>query len=71
MKTKAKKELHIKTIPELKARFSELKNEIFQLKMDKAGKKLKNLRTIFERRKEIARILTILEEKKLEATFEK
>ncbi|MFH1832658.1 MAG: 50S ribosomal protein L29 [Candidatus Levyibacteriota bacterium] len=71
MKTKAKKELHTKTIPELKARFLELKNELFQLKLDKFQKKLKNLRSVFEKRKEVARILTILEEKKLEVSLKK
>ena len=71
MKTKAKKELQAKTIPELEARFLEAKNEIFQLKMEKAQKKLKNLRSIFEKKKEIARILTILGEKNLEASLKK
>lgn len=63
MKTKTRKELHTKTVPELKAGLLEAKNELFSLNLEKAQKKLKNLRAIYEKRKEIARILTILKEK--------
>lgn len=63
MKAKEKKELHQKTAEELKIALKETRAELFLQKMEKAQKKLKNLRSIFEKRKKIARILTILKEK--------
>lgn len=66
MKTKEKKELREKTIPELKTALREAREEIFSLKLQKAQKKLKNVRLLFEKRKDIARIQTILREKELE-----
>lgn len=60
MKAKAKKELHEKTMPELKTALKEAQDELFSLKIQKAQKKLKNVRLLFEKRKDIARILTIL-----------
>lgn len=66
MKIKAKKELHEKIIPELKTALREAHEEIFSLKLQKAQKKLKNVRMLFEKRKDIARIQTILREKELE-----
>lgn len=69
MKTKTKKELHVKTASELKTALKEAKEELFSLRLQKTQKKLKNLRSIFEKRKDIAKILTILKEKEPPARF--
>ncbi|OGH13757.1 MAG: 50S ribosomal protein L29 [Candidatus Levybacteria bacterium RIFCSPHIGHO2_01_FULL_38_26] len=60
MKTKDKKALHGKTLQELNAQLLEARNELHSLKLDKSLIKLKNTRSIFEKRKEIAQILTII-----------
>lgn len=63
MKSKDIKELHTKTIEELKHMLSEVKDELFSLKMQIAQNKLKNKRLIFLKRKDIAKVATILKEK--------
>ncbi|MCL5438394.1 MAG: 50S ribosomal protein L29 [Patescibacteria group bacterium] len=62
MKTKDKKEMFTKKIPELKVLLKEAKDALFNLKMDHAQKKLKNTKLIFGKRKEIARIMTAIRE---------
>ncbi len=57
------KELRQKTEKELKDLLNENKQKLGQLKFDLASKKLKNVREIRELRRDIARILTILNEK--------
>lgn len=66
MKTKDKKDLFTKDIKELKNMLSEAKDALFNLKMEKSQNKLKNTRSIFMKRKEIARILTVLKRKEFE-----
>lgn len=63
MKSKDIKELHTKTIEELKHILSEAKDELFSLKMQFRQNKLKNKRLIFLKRKDIAKVATILKEK--------
>ena len=65
MKTKNKKELFAKTIDELKKILSEKRQELFLLRQDLAQNKLKNQRSIFWKRNEIALILTAIREKDL------
>ncbi|OGH23568.1 MAG: 50S ribosomal protein L29 [Candidatus Levybacteria bacterium RIFCSPLOWO2_01_FULL_38_13] len=65
MKTKQKKELFLKTKEELKALLKDARNDLFNLRQDLFQKKLKNLRAVFLKRKEIAQILTALREKEL------
>lgn len=69
MKTKQKKELHTRTMQELKVMLKEAKEELFSLKLEKVQRKLKNLRSIFEKRKNIAKILTILREKEIDSAI--
>ncbi len=63
MRIKEKKELFTKTIQELKKVLSETRQELFLLKQDLAQSKLKDTSTISRKRKDIARILTIIKEK--------
>lgn len=63
MKNKDKKELFIKNIQELKNLLKSAQDVLFQLKLEKAQNKLKNTRSIFWKRKEIANILTVVREK--------
>jgi ribosomal protein L29 len=65
MKLKDKKEIFTKSEKELKKMFSEAKEELFKLTMDLSQRKLKNTRQIFWKKKEIAMILTALNENKL------
>ena len=62
MKTKNKKELFAKTIDELRKILSEKRQELFLLRQDLSQNKLKNQRSIFWKRKEIAQILTKIRE---------
>lgn len=63
--TNKKKDEKIKSISELKNVLKEAKNELFNLRLEKAQNKLKNTSAIFLKRKEIARILTSLREKEI------
>lgn len=66
MKTKEKQAIRAKTLEELKTLFREAKDAIYLLKLEKSQNKLKNLRSIFWKRKEIAQISTIIREKEFE-----
>ena len=66
MKTKDKQALHTKTIGELKKLLQDSKSALFSLSLDKTQNKLKNTRSIYLKRKEIAQISTVLREKELE-----
>lgn len=59
------KEIYTKGEKELKVLLSEKRKELFNLQLDNKQNKLKNTRIIFNTRKEIARILTLLKEKQL------
>lgn len=65
MKTKDKKELKVKTIDELKNLLKQVREELFNLKIENSRKKLKNTSLIYQKRKDKARILTTLREKEL------
>lgn len=66
MKTKDKKELFSKNIEELKSLLKSAQDVLFQLKLEKSQNKLKNTRSIFWKRKEIANILTVIRMKEME-----
>ncbi len=61
MKGKDKAALHTKTKEELQSLFLEIQKKVFQAKIDHSMGKLKNTRSLFEARKNIARILTLME----------
>ena len=65
MKTKAKKELFGKQIGELKSLLKEAKEALFGLKLELVQNKLKNTRSIYNKKQEIARIQTAIKEKEL------
>lgn len=67
MKTKDMKALHAKTLEELKILLKEAKDALYLLKLEMSQNKLKNLRSIFWKRKEMAVIATIINEKDLPA----
>jgi ribosomal protein L29 len=66
MKTKAKKDLFSKPIKELKASLLEVREVLSGLRLDNSQNKLKNKRSIFHKRREIAQILTVIKTKELE-----
>ena len=63
MKTKDIKALHAKTLEELKTLLKETKDALYLLKLEISQNKLKNPREIFWKRKEMAIIATIINEK--------
>lgn len=65
MKLKDKQTLRASSLQELNNLIAKAKDELFLLKMDKAQNKLKNTRSLFLKRKEMALILTIIREKEL------
>ncbi len=56
---------------ELRLKAKAFKKEIADLTMDKNMKKLKDLKSIDKKRKELARVLTVLNQKELLAKLEK
>lgn len=65
MKQKQRKEIFSKSTDELKALVKEAKKTLGQMKLDLAQFKLKNTRSVFNKRKEIALIQTALRGKEL------
>ena len=65
MKKKDIQELHSKEAGELVALLKKAKEELFNFRMDHSMKKLKNTKSLFNKKKDIARILTVLSEKKI------
>lgn len=65
MKLKDKGALRTNSLQELKNLLKEERNELFLLKLTKEQNKLKNPRSIFLKRKEIALLLTLIREKEL------
>ncbi len=65
MKTKDKKELHLKSVKELGNVIRDAKDTLSNLRLDKTQNKLKNTSLLSLKRKEIAQMLTILREKEL------
>lgn len=62
MKSKEKKELLSKTVKELRVLVRELRETVIDLNLDKSQHKLKNERQIFNKKKDIARVLTAMKE---------
>lgn len=65
MKIKEIKQLKDKSKEELKTLLEQIREELFNLLLSHNLKKLKNTRLIFNKRKDIARIMTILQGKEL------
>ena len=65
MKTREKKDLHKKTTAELNTLLLETKKALNSAGLEKIENKLKNIRSMFWKRKEIAQILTVLKEKSI------
>ena len=59
------KEIIGKSEKELKELLAEKRQDLFKLNLDNKQNKLKNTRSIYNVRKEIARILTLIREKEL------
>lgn len=65
MKTTDKKDLQTKSVKELQKLVEEAKKALTQLKLDHAQAKVKDTRSIFNKRKEIAIMQTVLQQVKL------
>lgn len=65
MKTKDKKELHLKSLKELNKLVLDAKDMVANLRLDKTQNKLKNTSLLSLKRKEIAQMLTIIRGKEL------
>ena len=65
MKKISNQDLEQKSEAELKTMLKTARGELAQMILDKNTGKLKNLRSIFHKKKEIARILTMARQKEL------
>ena len=65
MKTKDKKELHLKSIRELQKQAEDAKDMLVGLVLEKTQNKLKNTSSISIKKKEVAQILTVIRMKEL------
>lgn len=65
MKKDKKIELAGKKTDELLKLLHDAKNTLFSMRLDHVQQKLKNTRSLFHKRKEIARIITKMREKEL------
>lgn len=63
MKNKDLQALHTKDLPELRKMASDLRSELADARLEQSMYKLKNTRSLFTKRKELAQILTIMKEK--------
>lgn len=70
MKTKDKKELHLKSLEELNNLVTEAKDVLSGLRLEKMQNKLKNTSLLSLKRKEIAQMLTIIRGKELQKEME-
>lgn len=61
----AKKNLKTKTIEELKKEVKDARSILLDMKLEKSQNKLKNLRSVFFKRKEIAKLLTQIRQMEL------
>lgn len=68
MKSKDLKEIHTKTVVELKKLLKEAQDKLMTLKLDHQQNKLKNTRELFNVRKQIAVLQTIMNIKKSAVT---
>jgi len=66
MKTKEISTLRTKEIGELKKMVKELREELASARLEHSMYKLKNTRSLFNKRKELAVIETIIKEKEME-----
>ncbi len=57
-------------LKELESKLKALREEIANLVMDKNMKKLKDLKMVFKKKKELAQILTVIKQKELLAELE-
>ena len=65
MKTNKKKEINMRTVQELEGLLKEARDALFSLKLEKVRNKLKNTKSISFKRKDIARILTLIKQKEI------
>lgn len=70
MKSKDRKELHLKGLKELRNLVAEAKDALAQLRLDKTQNKLKNTSALTAKRKEIAQMLTVIRMKELQEEME-
>lgn len=63
MKKKIREELKTRNVDELKREISNSEDLIFKLRLAKAQNKLKNLRQVFNERKKVAFMKTLIKEK--------
>lgn len=65
MKTKQKKELHTKTVDELTTMIKDMNKELYRSHLDHKEGKLKDTRSLYQKRKAIAVVQTIVREKEV------
>jgi len=71
MKKEQKKELRSKTIEELIKELRDMRAEVTKLKIDMKTGKVENTNTFYRKKKDIARVLTFLNQKFVAKTINK
>lgn len=71
MKTKDKQDIKNKSVAELRTLLRETRGKLFTARLDATQFKLKNTRSLFSLRKDVAVILTALREKEMAAAEQK
>lgn len=71
MKKEQKKELRSKTIEELIRELRDMRAEVTKLKIDMKTGKVENTNTFYRKKKDIARVLTFLNQKFVAKTINK
>lgn len=69
MKSKERKELQERTIEDLGVLLTQAKDELITLYLDKKRGKVKNTSSLLHKRKDLARLYTILQEKQIDQSF--
>ncbi|MBI4036416.1 50S ribosomal protein L29 [Candidatus Daviesbacteria bacterium] len=65
MKKQQLKEIKTAAVAELKSKLRLYQKELASLVLDKNSKKLKDIKAVYKKRKDIAQVLTILRQKEL------
>ncbi len=63
VKKKTKENIKEKTITELKQLLSEIRRDIAKITVEKNARRLKNVSLLGQKKKEVARILTVINQK--------
>lgn len=68
MKKKEISQLHTKTSPELNILIKKMEEELVKMKIDLGSGRLKDVRSVLKKRRDLARVKTVFRQKELSET---